>query len=103
MKKEFVAEISALRYELLGTSDTMIHAARYACRRYLGILSRMSESGDAQIIRLKDTVAEIYEGLERTALCRGERYVADVLQKSLTDLRMVMDMHLHRMSLDGAL
>ena len=103
-QKEFVAEISSLRYELLGTSDTMVHAARYACRRYLGILSRMSEGGgDAHVIRLKTAVAEICETLDRTALCHSERHVSDLLQKSLTDLRMVIDVHLHRLSADGAL
>jgi hypothetical protein len=102
-QKELVEEISSLRYELLGTSDSMIHSAQHACRRYLGILMRMGDGGDGQALRLKHDVAEICECLDRTARCRSERNMADMLQKSLTDLRMVIDMHLHRLGKDGAL
>jgi hypothetical protein len=89
----FVAEISALRYELLGDSDTMRSAAQYACRRYQGILSRMNGTDD-----LRKKITAINESLERAALFRGDGLRSDVIRRAITELRMTIDMHLHTLS-----
>ena len=82
----------------------MLGAMQYACRRYMGILTKMVEQKgrDADhLMRLRDTVADISERIDRTALYRNERVMADSLQRFLTELRMLIDMHLHSLSADG--
>ena|ERR1044072_4544436 len=99
---QFAAEINALRYQLLGRGESMLGATQYACRHYLGILTRMSEHGGTDTQRLSDMVNDIYAGLDRLELYPDERRKADVLQKSMTELRMIIDMHLHTLNFDAS-
>ena len=82
----------------------MLGAMQYACRRYLGILNKMVEQkgrDTGQLLRLRDAVADISERIDRSALYRNERIMSDTLQRFLTELRMLIDMHLHTLSADG--
>jgi hypothetical protein len=95
-----VAEISALRYQLLGRSESMLSATQYTCRCYLAILLKLAEAGDKHAAGLRSQVLEINESLDRSALFRNQRAVTDIVQKSMTDLRMIMDMHLHNLDVE---
>lgn len=90
-----ITEICALRFQLLGQGDVMLSATQYACRTYLGILSRMDNGRDEKLRDVMERVISISEQLNRAALYRSERTLTDAIEKAMTDLRMIIDMHLH--------
>lgn len=94
----FVAEICALRYELLGYSDSMRNAAQYACRRYQSILSNMPGTDD-----IRQKIGLINDSLDRATLFHDEHRRSDIVLRSITELRMIIDMHLHALDADKSI
>lgn len=97
----FIVELNVLRYELLGHSSTMPGATQEACKRYQCILARMGDGSSlTERLLLRDIKARIDDicgGLDKgPARNPGER--SERIQKSVTDLRMIVDMHLHVLS-----
>jgi hypothetical protein len=96
-----IAELNALRYELLGYSEMLPGTPQQACRRYQSLLSKIGgDGGVTERLLLRDIQARIDDiccCLEKTPV-RNPREQADRVQKSVTDLRMIVDMHLHMLS-----
>lgn len=99
-ESRFTADINALRYELLGYSDSASGALQYACRRYQGILHKMGDSeGSKPFIRdMTERVSRICDGVDRAMLFNNDRTRTETALKLLTELRMLIDMHLHVMA-----
>jgi hypothetical protein len=97
----FIAEMNVLRFELLSSGDSMLGAVRYGSRRYLGILSQMMDhSRDRHHLEeISDRVSKICESLDRISLFSTEQSRRDAIQRLMTELRMIVDMHLHSLSI----
>jgi hypothetical protein len=96
----FIAEINVLRFELLSSGDSMLAAVRYGSRRYLGILSQMMvhDSHGQRLNEISAKVSQICESLDRITLFSTEQSRRDATQRLMTELRMIIDMHLHSLS-----
>jgi hypothetical protein len=97
----FVTEINVLRFELLSSGDSMLGAVRYGSRRYLGILTQMMAHSKDQhrLEEISTRVSQICDSLDRINLFSTEQSRRDAAQRLMTELRMIIDMHLHTLSM----